>query len=246
MAETADKNMIDKDEYPQTAEIEARCVNILADLWHARAASTATGCSTTGSSEAVMLGGLALKWRWRERMRAAGRRPTGRTSSPAPTSRSAGRSSAATGTSSRGWCRWRASATTSAPRGRRAATRTRSASRDPRLDLRRQLRAGQGDRRGARRARARHRDRRPDPCRRGLRRLRRAVPPTRARVGLPHPARPVDQRLRPQVRTRLSGRRLGDLARRRGAAEGPDLRRQLPRRPHADLRAQLLAPRAAR
>ena len=34
MAETADKNMIDKDEYPQTAEIEARCVNILADLWN--------------------------------------------------------------------------------------------------------------------------------------------------------------------------------------------------------------------
>ena len=35
MADTADKNMIDKDEYPQTAEIEARCVNILADLWNA-------------------------------------------------------------------------------------------------------------------------------------------------------------------------------------------------------------------
>jgi glutamate decarboxylase len=35
MAETADKNMIDKDEYPQTAEIEARCVKIIADLWHA-------------------------------------------------------------------------------------------------------------------------------------------------------------------------------------------------------------------
>src|SRR5438876_502835 len=33
MAETADKNMIDKDEYPRTAEIEARCVNILAKLW---------------------------------------------------------------------------------------------------------------------------------------------------------------------------------------------------------------------
>ncbi|HEX4107728.1 MAG TPA: glutamate decarboxylase [Solirubrobacteraceae bacterium] len=73
MAETADKNMIDKDEYPQTAAIEARCVNILADLWHAPACDAATGCSTTGSSEAVMLGGLALKWRWRERMRAAGK-----------------------------------------------------------------------------------------------------------------------------------------------------------------------------
>ncbi|MGA2469544.1 MAG: glutamate decarboxylase [Solirubrobacteraceae bacterium] len=73
MAQTADKNMIDKDEYPQTAEIEARCVNIIADLWHAPEEETATGCSTTGSSEAVMLGALALKWRWRERMRAAGK-----------------------------------------------------------------------------------------------------------------------------------------------------------------------------
>ena len=69
--------MIDKDEYPQTAEIESRCVEILADLWHAPPSDQATGCSTTGSSEAVMLGGLALKWRWRERMRAAGR-PTDR------------------------------------------------------------------------------------------------------------------------------------------------------------------------
>jgi glutamate decarboxylase len=73
MAQTAEKNMIDKDEYPQTAEIESRCVAILADLWHAPRSDQATGCSTTGSSEAVMLGGLALKWRWRERMRAAGR-----------------------------------------------------------------------------------------------------------------------------------------------------------------------------
>ncbi|HEY7965864.1 MAG TPA: glutamate decarboxylase [Solirubrobacteraceae bacterium] len=77
MRETVDKNMIDKDEYPQTAEIESRCVRIIADLWHAEEAETATGCSTTGSSEAVMLGGLALKWRWRERMRAAGK-PTDR------------------------------------------------------------------------------------------------------------------------------------------------------------------------
>jgi glutamate decarboxylase len=77
MAQTVEKNIIDKDEYPQTAEIESRCVEILANLWHAPESETATGCSTTGSSEAVMLGGLALKWRWRERMRAAGR-PTDR------------------------------------------------------------------------------------------------------------------------------------------------------------------------
>jgi glutamate decarboxylase len=72
MAQTADKNMIDKDEYPQTAEIEARCVRILAKLWNSPEGADATGCSTTGSSEAAMLGGMALKWRWRERMRAAG------------------------------------------------------------------------------------------------------------------------------------------------------------------------------
>jgi glutamate decarboxylase len=73
MAETADKNMVDKDEYPQTAEIEARCVRILTKLWNSPSDADATGCSTTGSSEAAMLGGMALKWRWRERMRAAGK-----------------------------------------------------------------------------------------------------------------------------------------------------------------------------
>jgi glutamate decarboxylase len=75
MAECFDKNMIDKDEYPQTAEIEKRCVNILANLWHAQEAEAATGCSTTGSSEAAMLGGLALKRRWQKR-RAAEGKPT--------------------------------------------------------------------------------------------------------------------------------------------------------------------------
>jgi glutamate decarboxylase len=70
MAECFDKNMIDKDEYPQTAEIEHRCVNILADLWHAPEGSLAPGCSTTGSSEACMLGGMALLWRWRARRQA--------------------------------------------------------------------------------------------------------------------------------------------------------------------------------
>ena len=71
MTECLDKNMIDKDEYPQTAELESRCVNILADLWHAPMGQSATGCSTTGSSEACMLAGMALLWRWRERRAAA-------------------------------------------------------------------------------------------------------------------------------------------------------------------------------
>ena len=68
-----DKNMIDKDEYPQSAEIEARCVHMLADLWHSPDAANTLGCSTTGSSEAAMLGGMALKWKWREKMRAQGK-----------------------------------------------------------------------------------------------------------------------------------------------------------------------------
>jgi glutamate decarboxylase len=72
MSDTADKNMIDKDEYPQTAEIESRCVRIISRLWNAPESDTATGCSTTGSSEAVMLAAMALKWRWRERRRKAG------------------------------------------------------------------------------------------------------------------------------------------------------------------------------
>jgi glutamate decarboxylase len=67
MTECFDKNMIDKDEYPQTAELERRCVNILGELWHAPAHSQAPGCSTSGSSEACMLGGMALLWRWRAR-----------------------------------------------------------------------------------------------------------------------------------------------------------------------------------
>jgi glutamate decarboxylase len=71
MAECAAKNMIDKDEYPQTAELERRCVNILSRLWNAPAGNQATGCSTTGSSEACMLGGMALLWRWRARRKAA-------------------------------------------------------------------------------------------------------------------------------------------------------------------------------
>ncbi len=68
-----EKNMVDKDEYPQTAEIEARCVHMLADLWNAPEAANTLGCSTTGSSEAAMLGGMAMKWRWRAKMRAQGK-----------------------------------------------------------------------------------------------------------------------------------------------------------------------------
>lgn len=72
-AETVDKNMIDKDEYPQTAAIEDRCWRILADLWHNPDVENAIGTSTIGSSEACMLGGLALKRHWQTRRRAEGK-----------------------------------------------------------------------------------------------------------------------------------------------------------------------------
>ncbi|CAJ1502675.1 glutamate decarboxylase [[Mycobacterium] kokjensenii] len=73
MAESFDKNMIDKDEYPATAAIEQRCVCMVADLFHAENLraddpASAVGVSTVGSSEAVMLGGLAMKWRWRQKV----------------------------------------------------------------------------------------------------------------------------------------------------------------------------------
>jgi glutamate decarboxylase len=61
MDESADKNMIDKDEYCQTAANEERCVHMLANLWSFSEAASTIGCSATGSSEAAMLGGLALK-----------------------------------------------------------------------------------------------------------------------------------------------------------------------------------------
>ncbi|MER5603041.1 glutamate decarboxylase [Streptomyces sp. NPDC002265] len=67
MGECRDKNMIDKDEYPRTAELERRCVAMLADLWNAPDPSAAVGCSTTGSSEACMLAGMAMKRRWVKR-----------------------------------------------------------------------------------------------------------------------------------------------------------------------------------
>lgn len=67
MDECLDKNLIDRDEYPQTAEIELRCVHMLADLWNCPDSVNTLGCSATGSSEAAMLGGLAMKWRWRQK-----------------------------------------------------------------------------------------------------------------------------------------------------------------------------------
>ncbi|WP_217548566.1 glutamate decarboxylase [Streptomyces sp. GbtcB6] len=76
MADTAEKNLADRAEYPQITAMEERCVRMLARLWHAPHPEQVRGCSTTGSSEAAMLGGLALKRRWQQRRRAQGKDTT--------------------------------------------------------------------------------------------------------------------------------------------------------------------------
>ena len=70
IAENLHRNFIDHAEYPQTAEIEQRCIRMLADLWHAPGETT--GTRTQGSSEAIMLGALCLKWKWKARREQAG------------------------------------------------------------------------------------------------------------------------------------------------------------------------------
>ncbi|MEG9199694.1 pyridoxal-dependent decarboxylase, partial [Lactococcus lactis] len=67
MSQTLEKNAIDKSEYPRTTEIENRCVNMIADLWNASEKEKFMGTSTIGSSEACMLGGMAMKFSWRKR-----------------------------------------------------------------------------------------------------------------------------------------------------------------------------------
>jgi glutamate decarboxylase len=74
IAENLHRNFIDHAEYPQTAEIEQRCIRMLAHLFHAPGETT--GARTQGSSEAIMLGALSLKWKWRERREKAGKDTT--------------------------------------------------------------------------------------------------------------------------------------------------------------------------
>ncbi len=72
MGETMEKNAIDKSEYPQTAQVETSCVSILADLWQVPKENKAIGTSTVGSSEACMLAGMAMKFRWRNQRKERG------------------------------------------------------------------------------------------------------------------------------------------------------------------------------
>ena len=129
MAETADKNIVDKDEYPRTAELERRCIAILADLWNAPDPAPRSGVPRPAPARRACWPG------WRSSGAGCTATPTGTPPGPGPTwswastSRCAGRSSATSGRSRRGWSRWRATGSTSAPtRPWRCATRTPSAS----------------------------------------------------------------------------------------------------------------------
>ncbi|KAI9228038.1 MAG: glutamate decarboxylase [Piptocephalis tieghemiana] len=75
--DTLSNNLVDQDSNPATQVIHSRCVSMLADLWHApkteEEGGQAVGTSVGGSSEGIMLAGLAMKWSWREKMKAAGK-----------------------------------------------------------------------------------------------------------------------------------------------------------------------------
>ena len=220
IAENLHRNFIDHAEYPQTAEIEQRCIRMFADLFHAPGETT--GARTQGSSEAIMLGALSLNGSGAHAARRPARRRTGRTSSSAATCTWCGRSSAATSTSSRGSSRCSPRSTRSDPRTwSRTSTRTRSAWRPcsaPPSPATPTTSSGSttcwsGSRRAG--------DRCPVACRRGERRLRVAVPVPRLGVGLPARAGPLDQRLRPQVRAGLPGHRLARVPRDERSRRGP-------------------------
>jgi len=76
MTESLSKNFIDYEEYPQSADLQNRCVSMIARLFNAPTSSDdsqAMGTSTVGSSEAIMLGILAMKKRWQNKRKAAGK-----------------------------------------------------------------------------------------------------------------------------------------------------------------------------
>ena len=250
MAVCLDKNMIDKDEYPQTAELE------IAVRQHAQPAS---GTHPTRSRRPAARRPAPARRRCSAASRSsgAGRRRRAAAGKPAD------RPNIVMGINVQVcWEKfanyWDVEMRLVPMEGNRFHLSAEEAVKlcdentigvvaDPRLDLRRLLRAGRRDLRGAGR---------PTRTSTGLDvpvhvdgasgAFVAPVPRPRPRVGFPAAARGLDQRVGSQVRARLPGRGLDRLARRGGAARGPDLLGQLPRRQHADLRAQLLAARAPR
>ncbi|KAK9369409.1 pyridoxal phosphate-dependent transferase [Lipomyces kononenkoae] len=73
ITENVTKNLADSDEYPALMDIHARCISMLASMWHASPTDKPIGSATTGSSEAIHLGGLAMKRRWQEKRMAEGK-----------------------------------------------------------------------------------------------------------------------------------------------------------------------------
>lgn len=79
MSNVMSKNFIDYEQYPQTALMQNRCINMIAELLNAPQnhdagkEEGAMGTSTVGSSEAIMLAMLAMKKRWQNKRKAEGK-----------------------------------------------------------------------------------------------------------------------------------------------------------------------------
>ena len=240
IAENLHRNFIDHAEYPQTAEIEQRCIRMLAELFNAPGETT--GARTQGSSEAIMLGALSLKWKWRQRREAEGK------ATDKPNLVFGGDVHVV-------WekfCRYfdveprivpaAARQVHDRSRGRRAPPgrehdRGRGGGGH---DIHRSRRRRGGDQRAAGLPEAGQGPRHPASHRRRQRRLRLAFPLPGFQVGLPAGAGALDQRLGPQVRPRLPGDRLADLPRADRPRRGSRLLRELPGQDGRHLHAQLL------
>ena len=240
IAENLHRNFIDHAEYPRTAEIEQRCIRMLADLYHAPGETT--GARTQGSSEAIMLGALSLKWNWRKRREAAGK----------PIDRPNLVFGGDVHVVWEKFCRYFDVEPRIVPLQEHKYTigpeevephldentigvaavlgTTFTGHRDDVVGIDKLL----GAIRGA------HRPLRTPSRRRRQRRVRLAVPLPGLRVGLPARPRALHQRVRAQVRTRLSGHRLAHLPRAQRPQRGPGVHGELPRQGRRDLHPQLL------
>ncbi len=240
IAENLHRNFIDHAEYPISAEIEQRCVRMLADLFNAPGETT--GCRTQGSSEAIMLGALSLKWKWKERRQAEN------LSTERPNLVFGGDVHVV-------WekfCRYFDVEPRIVPLEESKYT-IGPEDVEPHLDentigvvgvLGTTFTGHMDDIVGIndllldvkKRARPRH----PAPRGWRQRRVRVALPLSRLQVGLPARAGPLDQRVGSQVRARLPGHRLADLPRGVRPRPGSRVLRELPRQDRRDVHAELL------
>ncbi len=233
-SEAFDKNMIDKDEYPQTAAIEERCVHILADLWNSPEPHTTIGTSAIGSSEACMLAGLAFKRRWEKRRRDAGEPIDNPNIVFSSSVQVVWEKFAAYWDVEPRYVPISKEHPNLTPEGMLAAVDEHTigvlGARDPRRHVHGRLRAGEGAGRSLGRPAGADGTRRAAARRRRLRRVHRAVPRSRSGVGLPPATRAFDQRVGTQVRIGVPGPRVGRLGEAGIPAGRVDLLRELPRR----------------